>query len=65
MKLLALIFIFITFNLHPTFAEKQTFRMSTVLAYYSEPFLDLEKSLRSSYKGISKFDIKYDTINST
>ena len=65
MKLLVLIFIFITFNLHPIFAEKQTLRMSTVLAYHSEHFLDLKNNLRSSNKGISKFDIKYDTVNST
>jgi hypothetical protein len=65
MKLLALIFIFITFNLHPIFAEKQTLLMSTVLAYHSEHFLDLKNSLRSSNKGISKFDIKYNTVNST
>ena len=65
MKLLALIFIFITFNLHPIFAEKQPLRMSAVLAYHSEHFLDLKNSLRSSKNGISKFDIKYDTVNST
>ena len=64
MKLLALIFIFITFNLHPIFAEKQSLLMSTVLAYHSEHFLDLKNSLRSSEKGISKFSIKYDTDNS-
>ena len=65
MKLLALLFIFITFSVHPIFAQKQTLRISTFLAYHSEHFLDLENSLRSSDKGISKFNIKYDTVNSS
>ena len=64
MKLLALIFIFITFSIHPIFAQKQPFRMSTFLAYYSMPFLDSENDLKTSDKIISKFNIKYDTIKS-
>ena len=64
MKLLALIFIFITFSIHPIFAQKQPLRVSTFLAYHSENFLDLKNSLRLSDKGISKFNIKYDTDNS-
>tara|TARA_B110000977_G_scaffold187774_1_gene255221 strand:+ start:121 stop:1353 length:1233 start_codon:yes stop_codon:yes gene_type:complete len=65
MKLLTLLFIFITFSHQPVFAQKQPLRISTFLAYHSEHSLDLQNSLRSSNKGISKFNIKYDTINST
>ena len=64
MKLLALLFIFVSFGVHPIFAKKQTLRLSTFFAYHSEHFFDLESGLRSSDKGISKFNIKYDTVNS-
>jgi hypothetical protein len=64
MKLLVLIFIFITFSIHPIFAQKQPLRISTFIAYNSERFLNLENNLRSSDKGISKFNLKYDTVNS-
>ena len=64
MKLLVLLFIFITFSVHPIFAQKQKLRVSTFLAYNSGHFLDLENSKRSSDKIISKFNIKYDTVNS-
>jgi hypothetical protein len=64
MKLLNLLFIFITFSIHPIFAQKQSLRMSTFLAYQSKYILDLGNGLRSSNKGISKFNIKYDTVNS-
>jgi hypothetical protein len=65
MKLLTLLFIFITFSVHPIFAQKQSLRISTFLAYHSEHFLDLKNSLRSSEKITSKFKIKYVTINSS
>jgi hypothetical protein len=65
MKLLALLFIFITFSIHPIFAKNQTLHISNFLAYHSTHFLDIENSLRSSDKGISKFNIKYDTVNSS
>ena len=64
MKLLSLIFTFIALNVNPVFAQGQTLHMSTSLAYHSKRFLDLENSLRSSNNGISKFNIKYDTVNS-
>ena len=64
MKLLALVFIFVSFSIHPIFAQKQTLRISTFLAYYSKHLLGLENSLRSSDNGISKFNIEYDTVNS-
>ena len=64
MKLILLIFIYITFSVHPVFAQMQSFRISTFLAYHSKHILDLENSLGSSGKGISKFNIKYDTVNS-
>jgi len=63
MKLLVLLFVFITFNAHPIFAQKQTLRLSTFLAYYSEHALGLKNSPQSSGKNISKLNIKYDTIN--
>lgn len=65
MKLLALLFIFITFSFHPIFAQKQTLRISTFLAYQSERSLDLEKSLKPSNIITSKFNIKYNTLSST
>ena len=64
MKLLSLIFTFIALNVNPVFAQGQTLHMSTSLAYHSKRFLDSENSLRSSNNGISKFNIKYDTVNS-
>jgi hypothetical protein len=64
MKLLALLFILTINSAHPIFAQKQPLRISTFLAYHSERFLDLENNLRSSGKGISKFNIKYDTVHS-
>ena len=64
MKLLALLFIFATSSIHPIFANEQTFRINTFLAYQSKHFLDLGNSLRSTNKGISKFNIEYDTVNS-
>jgi hypothetical protein len=64
MKLLALLIIFITFSVHPIFAKNETLRINTFLAYHSKQFLSLEYGLRSSNKGISKFNIKYDTVNS-
>ena len=65
MKLIALLFIFISLGVHPIFAENQALRLSTFLAYHSEHFLDAENSLRSSDKGISKFNIKYDRVHSS
>ena len=62
MKLLTLLFIFITFGAHPIFAQDKTFHTSASLAYHSNHFLGLENSLWSSGKGISKFNIKYDTV---
>jgi len=64
MRLLLLLFIFITLSVHPIFAQKQTLRISTFLAYHSEYFLGIKNDLRSSDKSSSKFNIKYDTVNS-
>ena len=64
MKLLASVLIFISFSANPIFAQKQSLRISTFLAYHSKYFLYLQNNLRSSEKGISKFNIKYDTVNS-
>jgi hypothetical protein len=65
MKLLALLFIFITFGLNPIFAQKQTLRVSTFLAYHTERSLDLKKGLQPLDKITSKFNIKYNTVSST
>lgn len=64
MKLLALLFIFVTSIVHPIFANEQPLRISTFLAYQSNNFLDFGNRLRSTEKGISKFNIEYDTVNS-
>ena len=64
MKFLALLFTFITFSVHPIYAKKQTLRISISSAYNSVHFLDLKNSLWSSDKGILKFNIKHDTVNS-
>jgi len=42
MRLLLLLFIFITLSVHPIFAQKQTLRISTFLAYHSEYFLGIK-----------------------
>jgi hypothetical protein len=65
MKLLALLLIFATFSVHPIFAQKQTLRISTFLAYHSKDFLYTENGLRSSDKGITKFNLNYDLVNSS
>jgi hypothetical protein len=65
MRLLAFLSIFITLGIHPIYAEKQALRISTFLAYQSEHFLDTKKNQRFSDKGISKLNIKYDTVNSS
>jgi len=64
MKLLTLLFIFISFNVHPIFAQKQVLQIDTSLAFHSKHFLNLKNNLRSSDKDILKFKIKYDTVNS-
>ena len=64
MKLLALLFIFISFSIHPIFAQKQPLRISTFLAYHSKYSLGSENSRTSLSKGISKFNIKYDRVSS-
>jgi hypothetical protein len=65
MKLLTLLLIFATFSVHPIFAQKQTLRISTFLAYHSKDFLYTENGLRSSDKGITKFNLNYDLANSS
>jgi len=65
MKLLLLLFIYITFSVNPISAQTQPLRISTFFAFHSEHFLDLGNSLRSSDKVTSKFNIEYDTINSS
>jgi hypothetical protein len=64
MKLWAFLFFLIFSSVQPILAQNQTLRISTFFDYHSGHFLDLENSLKSSNKVISKFNIKYDTFNS-
>jgi hypothetical protein len=63
MKLLALLFIFITFSVHPIFAQKPILRISTFLAYHSKHNLEFKNGLRSSDRGMTKFNLNYDLVN--
>ncbi|MDB4178778.1 capsule assembly Wzi family protein [Amylibacter sp.] len=65
MKLLVFLFFVFFSSVQPIFAQNQTLRISTFFAYHSGHFLGLESSLRSSDKIISKFNLKYDTVNSS
>jgi hypothetical protein len=65
MKLPTLLFIYFIANAHPIFAQTQSLRISTFLAYHSDYFLDLGNNLSLSDKGVSKFNIKHDTVNSS
>lgn len=58
-----LLFLIFT-NGQSTFAQKQLLRVNNNLAFHSEGFLGLQNGLKSSDRGISKFNIKYDTDNS-
>jgi len=64
MKLTFFFTFFIFYSIQPIFAQNQKLRLNTFFAYHSGYFLDLEDSLRSSDRIISKFNIKYDTVNS-
>jgi hypothetical protein len=52
----------ITFG-QPTFAQNHSLRINNNVAFHSEKFLGLQNGLRSADKGITKFNIKYDTSN--
>lgn len=59
-----LLLFFITSG-HSTFAQNQSIDINTSLAFHSKSFLGLKNGFRSSDKAIPKFNIKYDTDNST
>jgi hypothetical protein len=63
-KLRFFLLFFITISGHPTFAQNQSIAINTSLAFHSESFLGIKNNLRSSEKSISKFNIKYDILNS-
>jgi hypothetical protein len=65
LKLYFFLLFFIITNGHPAFAQNKSIDINTSLAIYSKSFLGLQNYLRSPYKGTSKFNIKYETINST
>jgi hypothetical protein len=64
MKLTVFFIFFIFYSTQPTFAQDQKLRLNTFFAYNSGYFLNSENNLRPSDKIISKFNIKYDTVNS-
>ena len=64
-KIFYVFFIFFTISIHPICAQTQDFQLSTSIAYNTERFFGLQSKLRSSDKGISKLDIKYDKNNSS
>jgi len=64
-KLFFVFFIFITISIRPICAQSQDFQLSTSIAYNTKHFFGLKRNLRSSDKGLSKLDIKYDTNNSS
>ena len=63
LKLLNIFFITITICTHPIFAQDQNFRTNASIAYNSLRFFGLQNDLRSSDKGMTRLDIKYDTDN--
>tara|TARA_B110000977_G_scaffold174446_1_gene228309 strand:+ start:968 stop:2185 length:1218 start_codon:yes stop_codon:yes gene_type:complete len=64
LKLWFFLLFFIVTSGQPTFSQNQSFRINTSLAFHSERFLGLQNEMRSSEKGTTKFNIKYDTDNS-
>jgi hypothetical protein len=64
-KLWICLFIIIFPSGNPIFAQNQSLQIKTFLALSSERFFSLQNNLKSTDKGISNFNIKYDTDNST
>jgi hypothetical protein len=54
----------ITFGGQPTFAKNQLPNINSSLAFSSKKFLGLQNGSKSSDKGVSKFSLEYDTVNS-
>jgi hypothetical protein len=65
LKLYFFLLFFIITSGHATFAQNQSIGINTSLAFYSKSFLGLQNYLRSPDKGTAKFNIKYETINTT
>jgi hypothetical protein len=65
MKLWSFLFFAFFSSIQPIFAQNQSLRISTFFSYHSGHFLGLENSLQSSNKIISKFNLKYDTFNTS
>jgi hypothetical protein len=63
LKLWIFLFFFISAIGKPTFAQNQSLRSNISLAFHSDHFLGLQNDLKSSDKGISKFNVEYDTDN--
>ena len=62
-KLQFYLLFFITFNIHPIFAQDQKIHTNTSIASNSARFLGLKNDTRSSHKNILKFDINYVNQN--
>ena len=62
---LFLLLFFILINIQPIFAQTQSVQIKTNLTFFSENFLGTKNNLRYSNKGITKFDLKYDSKNSS
>lgn len=61
LKSLFLSLFLVIVNFQPIFAQKELMRIDTHLTYHSKNFLGLQNKLRSSSKGLSKINIKYDS----
>ena len=57
--------LFITINTNPIFAQNQSLQIKNDLSFFSESFLGVKNGFRSSNKGITKLDLKYDFNNSS
>jgi hypothetical protein len=63
LKILLFLLFFIISNTQTLFAQNQTLQTDTTLAFHSERFLSPLNGLRTSNKGMTKFNIKYDLDN--
>jgi hypothetical protein len=60
---LFLFLFFITINLQPIFAQNQPLQIDTNITFHSKKFLGLHNKLRSSSRGLSKINIRYNANN--
>jgi hypothetical protein len=65
MNFLFLFVVLISFTVQPVFSQTQKLRTGGTFISHSEHFLGLQNGLRSSDKNVGKFNINYDTNNSS